>query len=84
MLEALSVRRNALVGVGVGLLFALGVYLVRTFELLGPVVETREYPVLGPEGYFVLLAFVLAAAVAILVATGLTVVSLVLLVRRET
>ncbi|WP_449272353.1 DUF7536 family protein [Halorarum halophilum] len=82
-LEALSVRRNALAGGVVGLTLAVVVYLVRVFELLGPNLGTREYPVLGPEGYFLLLGFVLASATALLVATALTVVSAVRLARRE-
>ncbi|WP_425499730.1 DUF7536 family protein [Halorarum halobium] len=83
MLEALSVRRNVLAGLAAGVALALLVYLVRTFELLGPNLETRQYPLLGPEGYFLLLGFVLASATAILVATALTVVSVVRLAREE-
>ena len=83
IVEALSVRRNALAGIAVGLTLAVVVYLVRVFELLGPNLGTREYPVLGPEGYFLLLGFVLASATALLVATALTVVSAVRLARRE-
>lgn len=83
MLDALSVRRNALAGVAVGLTLAVTVYLVRVFELLGPNLGAREYPVLGPEGYFLLLGFVLASATTILVTTALTLVTAVRLVRRE-
>ncbi|ESP89279.1 DUF7536 family protein [Candidatus Halobonum tyrrellensis] len=81
LLSALSVRRNAAVGLAVGLSLAVGVYAVRVFELLGPFVGSREYPVFGAEGYFLLLAFVLATSTALLVATLLTVVSAVRLAR---
>lgn len=77
LLETLSVRRNALVGVVVGVALGAAVYLVRALELLGPVGGSREYPVLGPDGYFLLLAFVLASATALFVATVLTVASAV-------
>lgn len=83
MLEALSVRRNALAGAVVGVTLAVGLYLVRVLELLGPFRGTRQFPVLGPEGYYVLLAFVLASATAFLVGTGLTVVTAIRLARRE-
>ena len=76
-------RRNALVGVAVGVALAALVFVVRTFELLGPNLETRTYPILGPAGYYLLLGFVLASATAILVATALTAVSAVRLARRE-
>lgn len=81
LVDALSVRRNAGVGVAVGLLLAVGVYAVRVFELLGPVTGTRDYPVFGPEGYYLLLAFVLATATALLVTGLLTVVSAARLAR---
>lgn len=81
LVAALSVRRNAAVGLGVGVLLAAGVYAVRVFELLGPFVGTREYPVLGAEGYFALLGFVLATSTALLVTTVLTAVSAVRLAR---
>jgi hypothetical protein len=75
VVEALSVRRNAKAGVVVGVCLGVLVYLARVFELLGPFSGTREYPVFGPEGYFLVLAFVLASTTALLVATLLTVVS---------
>lgn len=80
--DALSVGRNAAVGAAVGLLVAVGAYLVRVLELVGPVRGTQTYPVLGPEGWFLGLALVLASATALLVATLLTLVSLVRRVRE--
>lgn len=59
-----------LVGVGLAAL----VYLVRVFELLGPVGAGRSYPVIGVAGWFLVLAFVLATATALLVTTLLTAV----------
>lgn len=76
MAEALSVRRNAAVGAVVGLLLAAGVYLFRVLELAGPFNGTRQFPVIGERGWFLVLAFVLASATALLVASLLTVVSL--------
>ncbi|WP_049893674.1 DUF7536 family protein [Halogranum rubrum] len=75
LVQALNVPRNAKVGVAVGVLLAATVYLVRVFELVGPVLGTREYPVLGPEGWFLFLAFVLATTSAMLVTALLTLVS---------
>ena len=75
LLDALEVRRNALVGVVVGVALALAVYLVRVFELIGPVSGTQQYPGIGPEGWFLLLGFVLASATALLVAAVLTLVT---------
>lgn len=75
LVQALNVPRNAKIGVAVGLLLAVSVYLVRVFELLGPVLGTREYPILGPQGWFVFLAFVLATTSAMLVTALLTLVS---------
>lgn len=77
LLETLSVKRNAVVGVGVGVALATTVYLVRALELLGPVGGTRVYPVLGADGFFLLLAVVLASATALFVASVLTVVAAV-------
>lgn len=82
-LAALNVRRNAAIGLAVGLVFALIVYLVRVLELLGPFQGTREFPLLGVGGWYLMLAFVLATTTAILVATVLTVVSAVRLARSE-
>ena len=83
LLETLSVRRNALVGVGVGVALAVVVYLVRALELLGPATGTREYPVLGADGYFFMLAVVLAAATTLFVAALLTVVAAVRAIRSS-
>jgi hypothetical protein len=75
LVRALDVPRNAAVGVAVGLALALGAYAFRVLELAGPFAGTREYPVLGAEGWFLVLAAVLASAVALLVTAALTVVS---------
>ncbi|SNR35829.1 hypothetical protein SAMN06264855_103181 [Halorubrum vacuolatum] len=74
LLESLGFYRNVRIGAVAGVLLAALLYVVRTFELLGPLVETREYPLLGPEAWFLLLAFVLAATFALLVASALTIV----------
>ncbi|WP_396610715.1 hypothetical protein ACH9L7_10810 [Haloferax sp. S1W] len=75
LVDALDVPRNAAIGAAVGLALAVGAYLFRVLELFGPFAGTREYPILGPEGWFLILAFVLASATALLVATVLTLVS---------
>lgn len=72
---ALNVRRNVLIGAVAGFALGAGAYLVRVLELLGPVAGTREYPVLGVTGWFLLLAFVLAVTSALLIAAVLTVLS---------
>ena len=82
LLRALGVARTAKIGVAAGLLLAALVYAVRLFEVLGPVGGTRQYPVLGPEWWFLLLAFVLAATTAMLVTAALTVASIYRLARR--
>jgi hypothetical protein len=82
LVRALDVPFNAAIGVAVGLLLALVAYAVRVFELLGPVGGTRQYPGLGPEAYFLLLAVVLASATALLVTVVLTAVSAVRLARE--
>ncbi len=74
LVTALAVKRNALVGVGTGVVLAVLVYLVRVFELLGPVGGGRSYPVVGPAGWFLVLGFVLAVTTALLVTTLLTAV----------
>jgi hypothetical protein len=51
-------------------------------EVIGPFAGTRQYPVLGPEGWFLGLALVLASATALLVAGVLTVVSAYRLARE--
>ena len=81
LIRALRVRRNVTVGVGVGVVLAVGAYLARVLEVFGPFEGTREYPVLGPEGWFLVLAFVLATSTALLVASALTVVEVVRLTR---
>jgi hypothetical protein len=73
LLESLAFYRNVRVGLAVGASLAVLLYLVRALELLGPLVEVREYPVVGPDVWFALLAFVFAATSALLVAIGLTV-----------
>lgn len=73
-LESLGFYRNVRIGVVAGIGVAVALYLVRTFELLGPLTEVREYPIVGPELWFLLLATVLAATFALLVAAGLTAV----------
>lgn len=78
---ALHVRRNVIVGAVLGFALGLGAYLVRVLELFGPVAGTREYPVLGVGGWFLLLAFVLAVTSALLIAAVLTVLSAIRLVR---
>ncbi|MFB6096109.1 MAG: hypothetical protein ABEJ74_01820 [Haloferacaceae archaeon] len=82
-LAALHVRRNAAVGLVVGVALAGLAYLVRVLELFGPFQGTREFPVLGVGGWFLMLAFVLATTTALLVATVLTVVSAVRLARAD-
>ena len=81
--DALDVPRNAAAGAVVGLLLAAGAYLFRVLELVGPFRGTRRYPVLGPEGWFLVLAFVLATTTALLVTFLLTLVSAYRLARQE-
>ena len=74
LLESLEFYRNVRVGVVLGASAAASLYLVRALELLPwSLVETREYPLFGPDGWFLLLAFVLAATLSLLVAILLTV-----------
>jgi hypothetical protein len=82
LLDALRVRRNATVGLVAGAALAALVYLVRVFELLGPNAATQRYPVVGPEGWFLILGVVLGSATTLLVTTVLTVVTAVRLSRR--
>ncbi|MFB6280513.1 MAG: hypothetical protein ABEH40_00635 [Haloferacaceae archaeon] len=82
LIRALDVPRNAAVGAAAGVALAATTYLVRVFELLGPARGTRRYPVLGPEGWFLLLAAVLAVATTLLVTACLTLVSAYRLARR--
>jgi hypothetical protein len=81
LLATLSVKRNVTVGALVGVGLAVAVYAVRALELLGPVGGTRSYPVLSPDGYFLLLAFVLASATTLFVASVLTVAAAVRVLR---
>jgi len=81
MIEALDVKRNAIVGLLVGVGVAALAYIVRIFELLGPVATGREYPILGEEGWFLMLAVVFAVSTALLVVLVLTAVRMVQLVR---
>ena len=83
LLEALSVRRNAAIGAAAGVALALLAYAFRLGRAAGPFTGTRQFPVLGETGWFLLLSFVLASATALLVATLLTLGSLVVLVRKE-
>lgn len=74
LVAVLDVRRNAAIGVASGLVLAALVYVVRVFELLGPVGAGRSYPVVGAAGWFLVLGFVLAVTTALLVTTLLTAV----------
>ncbi|ELZ29821.1 hypothetical protein C474_12331 [Halogeometricum pallidum JCM 14848] len=73
--QALHVSRNAKAGAAVGVLLAAVAYLFRVLELFGPFAGTQRYPFLGAEGWFAVLAFVLASSTALLVTAALTVVS---------
>lgn len=83
LVDALDVPRNTAVGLGFGVLLAVAAYLFRVLEILGPFPGTRQYPIFGPEGWFLVLAFVLASAVGLLVAALLTLVSAYRLVRES-
>jgi len=82
LIDALSIRRNAAVGVAVGVALAVLAYAFRLSRVAGPFAGTREFPVLGETGWFLLLSFVLASATALLVATLLTLISLLGLLRE--
>ncbi len=82
LVERLRVRRNAAVGAVVGLLLGAALYVVRVFELLGPPAGRQAFPVVGPEGWFLLLALVLASGTAAVVGTLLTLVAAYRAVRR--
>lgn len=73
LLESLAFYRNVRVGLVAGAVLAATLYLIRALELLGPVIDTREYPIFGPDIWYGLLAFVLAATFALLVAIALTI-----------
>ena len=81
MMEALAVKRNATAGLAVGVGVAVVAYVFRVFELFGPAATTREYPVVGPEGWFLLLAVVFAVSTALLVMLVLTAVQAATLTR---
>mgnify|MGYP000031676493 FL=1 len=80
--EALAVKRNTLIGLGVGIGVAAVAYLVRIFELLGPAGVNRTYPIVGPEAWFLLLAIVFASATALGVVVVLTAIRAVRLSKR--
>lgn len=82
VVRALDVPRNARAGVAVGFALAVVVYAFRVFEVLGPFAGSQRYPVFGPEGWFLLLAFVLASTTAMLVTVALTLASAYRLARR--
>lgn len=69
-IAALSVARNAKIGLVTGVTLALLTYLYRVFEVLGPTAATRGSPLL-----FFVLAVTLAFATAALVTVLLTLVS---------
>lgn len=73
LLESLNIGQNAKRGAVGGLSLAVIAYLFRFLELWGPLADGRQYPVVGPEGWFLLLAFVLAATSAMLITVVLTV-----------
>ena len=77
-IAALSVPRNAKIGVAVGVALAALAYVVRVFELLGPTADTRGSPLL-----FFVLAFTLAFATAALVTLILTLGSAYRLARKS-
>ena len=81
LVRALSVPRNATIGVAAGVALVVAAYLACVFEIFGPFAGTREYPVLGPEGWFLVRAFVLATSTALLLASVLTVLEAVRLAR---
>ena len=83
LLDALSVRRNAAIGAAAGVALAALAYLFRIGRAAGPFAGTRQFPVLGETGWFLLLSVVLASAAALLVTTLLTLISLAKLVREE-
>ncbi len=84
LVERLRVRRNAAAGGAVGGLVAALLYAVRVFELLGPFAGRQSFPVVGPEGWFLILAFVLASSTAVIVATVLVLATGYAVVREET
>ncbi|UPM41946.1 DUF7536 family protein [Halocatena salina] len=75
--DALRVARNGKIGVAVGVVFGVLMYVVRVFELRGPAPDGVGGPLL-----FLALAFVLAFGTAVLVTIILTVISAYQAVRR--
>ncbi len=73
LLERCGLWRNAKVGLAVGVAVAVAAYLVRALELFGPLAGARQYPIVGPDAWFLLLAFVLAVTFGMLVTAALTV-----------
>jgi hypothetical protein len=73
-----AVRRGLLAGGGL----AIALYLIRVFELIGPVAGTRSYPIVGAAGWYAMLALVLAVSMAMLVTAVIITVRLVRLFRR--
>ncbi len=78
LIRALDVSRHAKVGFSIGAVVAIGVYLYRVLELLGPVRDTRGSPFL-----FFLLAIVLAVALGVLITTVLVVRAAIRLARES-
>lgn len=77
LLESLDIGRNVKRGAGGGLLLAIVAYLFRFLEVWGPLADGRQYPIVGPEGWFLLLAFVLAVTSAMLITVALTIAAAV-------
>ncbi len=77
-MAALSVARNAKIGIASGAAVAVLAYLYRILELVGPSADTRGSPLL-----FLTLALTLALAVAALVALALTLASAYRLARES-
>ncbi|WP_049902450.1 DUF7536 family protein [Halococcus agarilyticus] len=75
---ALSVPRNAKIGLAAGVGVAVCIYAYRVFELLGPVADPRGSPLL-----FAVLAVTLAFGSATLVTVLLTLVSAYRLARER-
>lgn len=81
LLESLGLYRNARLGAAVGLALGAAAYLFRIAEPWGAAGDAWRHPVLGPEGWFLLLAAVLAVAGGMLVTIGLTVATAVRRIR---
>jgi len=81
LLESLGLYRNARIGAAAGLALGAAAYLFRIAEPWGAAGDAWRHPVLGPEGWFLLLAAVLAVAGGMLVTIGLTVATAVRRIR---